>query len=214
MPHTSYRLLRPSYLLAAALSAAFLALVMATAWRGFGAAFDSDDFPEDLAVKLELLPRIFPLHMVTGALALLLVPLAFGLRKWPRWHRWAGRVAAADVVVAGVTSLPVALSAPVTRVSALGFAAQGCVWLGLLARGVWMIRRGRAAQHRQSMLMMAAVTSGAIFFRVYLAFWAMLAHGAGFALFYACDAWAGWGLPLLATWFVLSRRDATILEKV
>ena len=200
--------------------AGFGGLVIVTLVKGFGEAFSNDDFPEALAIKLELLPRIFPLHMVTGAAALLLVPLAYGLRKWPRWHRWPnlhrwiGRVAAADVAVAGVTSLPVALSAPVTRVSALGFAAQGCVWLGLLARGVWMIRRGHVAQHRQSMLMMAAVTSGAIFFRVYLAFWAMLAHGAGFALFYACDAWAGWGLPLLATWFVLSRRDVTILEKV
>ena len=35
------------------------------------AAFLNDDFPEGLAIKVELLPVIFPLHMVTGALALL-----------------------------------------------------------------------------------------------------------------------------------------------
>ena len=194
--------------------AGFGALVILSSVKGLREAFDSDDFPEALAVKLELLPVIFPVHMVTGASALLLVPLAYGLRRWPLYHRWIGGVAVADVAVAGITSLPVAWQAPVTRVSALGFAAQGCVWLALAARGVWMIRAGRTAEHRAAMLMMAAVMSGAVFFRLVLAFWAMLAHGAGFALFYACDAWAGWGLPLLATWLVLKRRDATILEKV
>ena len=200
--------------------AGFGAHVILSSVKAFSEAFDSDDFPEALAVKLELLPVIFPVHMVTGALALLLVPLAYASRRWPRYHRWPvlhrwiGRVAVVDVVVAGITSLPVAWEAPVTRGSALGFAAQGCVWLALAARGVWMIHHRRTAEHRAAMLMMAAVMSGAIFFRAYLAFWAMLAHGAGFALFYACDAWAGWGLPLLATWLVLKRRDVIILEKV
>ena len=81
---------------------------------------------------------------------------------------------AAGTVTAAVVA-PIVLTH--TGGSALGFAAQGCVWLALAARGVWMIRAGRTAEHRAAMLMMAAVMSGAIFFRAYLAFWAMLAHG-------------------------------------
>ena len=176
--------------------AAIAAFVIITASKAVSASFMNDDFPEGLAIKVELLPVIFPLHMVTGGLALLLVPLAIMLRHRPRWHRLAGRVAAADVLVAGITALPVALVVPVTMGSALGFTAQGCAWLTLLALGIWNIRNGRIAAHRAMMVMLAATTSGAIFFRIYLALWAIFAHGRHFDLFYACDAWIAWLLPL------------------
>ena len=175
---------------------AIAAFVIMAAIKALTAAFLNDDFPEGLAIKVELLPVIFPLHMLTGGLALLLVPLAIALRRRPRWHRIAGRIAAADVLVAGVTALPVALVVPVTLGSALGFTAQGGAWLILLALGIWNIRRGRIAAHRAMMVMLAATTSGAIFFRIYLALWAIFAHGRHFDLFYACDAWIAWLLPL------------------
>ncbi len=179
-----------------AILTAIAAFVIMAAIKALTAAFLNDDFPEGLAIKVELLPVIFPLHMLTGGLALLLVPLAIALRRRPRWHRIAGRIAAADVLVAGVTALPVALVVPVTLGSALGFTAQGCAWLILLALGIWNIRRGRIAAHRAMMVMLAATTSGAIFFRIYLALWAIFAHGRHFDLFYACDAWIAWLLPL------------------
>lgn len=160
------------------------------------AAFENDNFPESLAVKVEVMPILFPLHMLSGGLALLLVPMAIALRRRPRWHRLAGRIAAADVAIAGVTAFPVALVLPVTGWSAAGFTAQGFVWLLLLGLGLWHIRRGRIAAHRAMMVMLAATTSGAIFFRVYLALWAIFAHGRHFELFYACDAWIAWLLPL------------------
>jgi hypothetical protein len=95
------------------------------ALKALTTAFLNDDFPESLAIKVELLPIIFPLHMLTGGMALLLVPLAIILRRRPRWHRLAGRIAAVDVILAGVTALPVAWTAPVTLWSAAGFMAQG-----------------------------------------------------------------------------------------
>ena len=176
--------------------AAICGFVIMAAAKALTAAFLNEDFPESLAIKVELLPVIFPLHMVTGGLALLLVPLAIALRRRPRWHRIAGRIAAADVLVAGVTALPVALIVPVTPWSAAGFTAQGCAWLALLGLGVWNIRHGRVAAHRAMMVMLAATTSGAIFFRIYLALWAIFAQGHHFELFYACDAWIAWLLPL------------------
>lgn len=181
---------------------------MRTAWRAFAAAFDNGDFPEKLAVKVELMPVLFPLHMVSGAGALLLVPLALSLHHRTRWHRPVGRIAALTVIVAGLTAFPAALIAPVTWVSALGFSTQAAVWLLLLGRGLLAIRRHDIARHRASMVMMAAVTSGVVLFRIYLALWAILAHGRHFAPFYACNAWLAWLLPLLASVLWLYRTDA------
>lgn len=168
--------------------------------------FDQDDFPEALLVKVEALPVIFPVHMFTGALALVLVPLALLSRRWPRWHRSAGRLAAADVLVAGITAFPVAWIEPVTPWSGAGFIAQAAVWLFFLALGIWNIRRGRIEQHRTCMLLMTATASGAIFFRVYLAAWTIVGEGRHFAAFYSGDAWLAWLLPLLATALLIKKR--------
>lgn len=170
--------------------------------RGISESWDNDGFPEALAVKLELLPIIFPVHMVTGGLALLLVPLALWLRG-TRWHRFFGRAAAADILIAGVTAIPVAVFLPVTKISAAGFAAQGVTWLTLLGFGFWHIRAGRISAHRACMLMLAAVTSGAVFFRLYLGLWKFFGVGPYFYAFYALDAWIAWGLPLIVTAFWL-----------
>ncbi|MFM5884359.1 MAG: DUF2306 domain-containing protein [Novosphingobium sp.] len=167
-----------------------------------------DDFPEELAVKAELLPLIFDIHMISGGLALILVPLAIGLSRHPRWHRPLARIAALDVLTAGVTAFPVALTAPVTIGSALGFCAQGLTWLVLLGLAIRAIRRGDAARHRAFMLLMAAATSGAVFFRIYLALWAIFAQGRGYALFYALDAWIAWLLPLILVSWLLKRHGA------
>lgn len=184
-------------------------LVIYTAAKALYSPWLVDDFPEELAIKAELMPAIFPLHMVSGALALILVPVALLLRRRPRWHRPAGRIAASIVAVAGLTAFPVALIEPVTLGSALGFATQGAVWLVLLGLGLWNIRQGRVAAHRTCMLLMAATTSGAVFFRVYLALFAMGGSYRHYELFYACDAWFAWGLPLIATALWLKGTGAT-----
>jgi uncharacterized membrane protein YozB (DUF420 family) len=180
--------------------------ILYTAERALSAAIDSSDFPEALAVKLELLPVTFPVHMVAGALALILGPLALILRPRRAWHRWVGRIAAADILIAGVTAYPVAWVAPVTWGSALGFSAQATTWLALLALGIVNIRRRRIAAHRACMLMMLATTSGAVFFRIYLALWALYGTSRWYETFYACDSWMAWMLPLGGTALWLSRQ--------
>jgi hypothetical protein len=174
-------------------------------------AFVHDDFPEQLAIKVEQLPVIFPVHMMTGALALLLIPLVITVRRYPRLHRPLGRLAALDVTIAGFTALPVAWVGPVTPVSAAGFMTQGLVWTSLLALGIWHIRNGRRGAHRRAMLMMAATASGAIFFRIYLALWAILSRHHGFELFYSCDAWLAWTIPLAITAYGLKRNWRILL---
>lgn len=176
--------------------APLVVFVIYVALRGMAESFDNEGFPEALAVKLELLPVIFPVHMVTGGLSLLLVPLAISLRG-TKWHRLVGRIAAINILIAGVTAIPVALVMPVTIMSAAGFVAQGIAWIVLLGFGIWNIRHRRVAAHRAAMLLLAAVTSGALFFRLYLGLWKWFGTSKHFETFYALDAWIAWGLPLL-----------------
>ncbi len=199
MPGLAIRALRGAAIAAIAL------YVMLAAWKALHTPLALDDFPEELAIKVELLPLLFPLHMVTGGLALALVPLTFAARRYPRWHRPLGRITAADVLISGLTAFPVALVAPVTRVSALGFSAQAAVWLTLLALGIHNIRRGRVAAHRTCMLLMAATTSGALVFRIALATWAIMGSTRHYEAFYAADAWCAWALPLGLAGFLLHR---------
>jgi hypothetical protein len=175
-----------------------------TALRGISESWANANFPEALAIKLDHLPVIFPLHMITGGLALVLVPLVIYLRH-TRWHRLLGRIAATDIFIAGATAIPVALQSPVTTMSAAGFTAQAVVWLLLLGVGIWNIRNGRREQHRACMLMLAAVTSGAMFFRIYLGLWKAYGAPEYFYTFYAIDAWVAWGLPLLVMAFLLKQ---------
>jgi Predicted membrane protein (DUF2306) len=181
-----------------------LAFAIYTGLRGISESWDNEAFPEVLALKLERLPLIFPLHMITGGLALLFVPLTIALRG-TGWHKIAGRATSGIVFIAGITAIPVALKYPVTTISALGFMAQGVTWMVLLTFGLWHIRHKRVRQHYSCMMMMAAVTSGALFFRLWLGLWKPLGAPQWFEVFYACNAWVAWGLPLLITAAALNR---------
>ena len=183
--------------------------VIKTALKALRSPWLVDDFPEALAIKVELMPWLFPLHMIAGGMVLLLIPAALLVRHRARWHRPLGRVTAAVVLIAGLTAFPVALIAPVTRLSAWGFAAQGGVWLVLLAIGLRNVHLGRLGAHRAAMLLMAATTTGAVFFRVYLALWAIFGDLRHYEMFYAADAWIAWSVPLAATAFFLRSTGAS-----
>lgn len=197
-------------LLGGALLAGIALFVILTAWKALIAPWQVEDFPEALYVKVELLPWIFPAHMIAGGLALLLVPLMIVLSRSSRRHRMLARLTAPVVLVAGLTAFPVALVAPVTRISAWGFAAQGAMWLALLGLGIWHARAKRLAQHRGCMLLLAATTTGAVFFRIYLALFVLWGHPRDYEAFYALDAWMAWLLPLIATAFFLKRTGASV----
>lgn len=196
----------------AAVIAGLALFVIYTAGKALYSPWLVDDFPEELAIKVELMPLTFAVHMISGGLALVLVPMALAARLRPRWHKLAGRVAAIDVAIAGLTAFPVALIEPVTLGSALGFTAQGLLWLTLLVLGVRNVRKGRIQAHRAAMLLMAAATSGAVFFRVYLALFALGGSYRYYELFYAADAWIAWGLPVLATALWLKRTGISPLD--
>ncbi len=139
-------------------------------------------------------PIVFRVHMVSSAFALLLLPLVIGLRHRPRVHRKLGRVLGFFVVVGALTALPVAVMSHSSFAAQAGFFVQGLVWLALLTAGLMAIRRRDRATHARFMVAMAAVTTGAIWFRVLTGSAIMLELP--FETSYAVASWLGWLIPL------------------
>lgn len=204
--------LRPSRLLLAIGCLCGGTWAVVTAWVAIGEAFQPGYLPELLEAIRARLPTIFPVHMATGGLALLLVPLTLVLRPWPRWHRVFGWLTALSVFIGGFSALIVAVHSGSPLLARIGFFVQGLAWIGFLSAGLVMIRRGRVRHHRRFMLMMAAVTSGAMVFRVLLAGFTSLWPAADYQPFYSLLTWLGWLLPLAAVvgWERLAMRRRAI----
>jgi uncharacterized membrane protein YozB (DUF420 family) len=160
--------------------------------------------PFNLFIVDQRLPLIFRVHMLASGLSLILIPLAIFLpSRNLSAHRLVGRVAAVCVIAGALTSFPVALLSESHAMARAGFLSQGAVWLGLLLAGVRAIRERRIAEHKRFMLAMAGVATGAIWVRVTTT----IATGwdLPFDLLYACAAWAGWIIPMVAAWRLAPR---------
>lgn len=144
------------------------------------------------------MPVIFPLHMTASAFALILLPLMIATRHKRHLHRPLGRALGVFVALGGLTALPVAVMSSSGEAARAGFFAQGLVWMALFAAGWRAIRARDISRHTRLMLMMAAVTTGAVWFRVIIGT-ALLLH-LPFEAMYGFSAWAGWLLPLAAVW--------------
>jgi uncharacterized membrane protein len=145
-------------------------------------------------------PLVFPAHMVSSALALLLAPVVMALRRRPELHRPLGRLLGAFVVIGGLSALPVAVMSHSPLAARAGFFVQGLVWLYLLGAAFVAIRRRNVRQHALLMTTMVAVTTGAVWFRVLTG--SAIALGLPFVPVYSLAAWVGWLVPLT---IVLSR---------
>ena len=154
--------------------------------------------PFEMFLLSEQVPIIFRAHMVSAAVALLLLPITISFRKRPDLHRVLGRTLGGFVVLGGLTALPVAIMSSSAPLARAGFFVQGLVWLWLLFQGWIAIRAGDRARHARYMLAMAAVTTGAVWFRLMTGS-AILLH-LPFEATYAAAAWAGWLVPLSLVW--------------
>lgn len=170
------------------------ALVLPTGLVAIGEGAGAIKLPYNLHIVDLRLPGLFKLHMLASGLALLLIPLAIGLRRDRSLHRLAGRLAAVSVVAGGLSAFPVALLSDSVAVARAGFLAQGLVWLWLIGAGVRAVRARRVADHARFMVMMAAVASGAIWVRLITA--AAVAAELPFEIVYGGAAWLGWLVPL------------------
>lgn len=140
------------------------------------------------------LPGIFRVHMVASAIVLLMLPVVIAVRQSPNLHRKIGRVLGAFVVVGGLTALPVAIFSHSSLPARAGFFTQGVVWLTLLIVGWRAIRSGDRDRHIVMMLAMAAVTTGAVWFRLLTGAAILLEWP--FEATYAVTTWICWLVPL------------------
>jgi uncharacterized membrane protein len=169
----------------------FAALVGAAA-LGEAAGFPSLDEP--LAILRQRLPVIFPLHMITGGLGLILLPWIILLRRRKRLHRLLGRAGLALLLAGALSALPTALASVATPLARAGFFTQGVLTAYFLAAGFRAIQRKDRVGHRQRMLCAAALASGAIVLRLMLYCAGSLELDPKAA--YAVIAWTSWGLPV------------------
>jgi hypothetical protein len=107
--------------------------------------------------------KIVVLHIVPSLLFVVLVPLQFvtSLRcRYPRFHRWAGRVIVVLGVVLGVSALR--LSAHPVGGLAEGTATGffGSLFLFSLTKAWWHIRHRRVELHREWATRMTAIALG------------------------------------------------------
>jgi hypothetical protein len=139
-------------------------------------------------------PILFPAHMISSALALLLAPLVIAFRDRPELHKPLGWLLGAFVVIGGLTALPVAVMSHSPTLARAGFFVQGLVWLYLLGTAIVAIRRRNILRHAHLMMAMVAVTTGAVWFRVITG--TAIALHLPFDTIYGLAAWIGWIAPL------------------
>ncbi len=162
-------------------------------------------------------PYVFRAHMLSAAMALLFAPAVILLRHKPELHRPLGRLLGVFVVIGGLTALPVALVSHSSVAARVGFFVQGLVWMALLGAAWRAVLERHVVRHVQFMLAMVAVTTGAVWFRLFIG--TAIVLRLPFEPAYALAAWAGWMIPLAAvTYFrgalakaLLSQRQAAAL---
>lgn len=113
----------------------------------------------------------FYAHICGGGLALLLGPLQFWRRvreRWPRAHRWIGRVYLLAVGVGGLAGLVLAPVNAAGLIGVLGFGSLALLWLltGWLAYRA--IRKRDIPGHRAWMMRNFALSYAAVTLRIWL----------------------------------------------
>jgi uncharacterized membrane protein len=106
-------------------------------------------------------PLIIESHVVLGGLylAFAIPQFAASVRhRRPRLHRAMGRVAVAAGSVAGCTALGITFLFPYSGPIAIGVVGPfACLFVGSLARGLWLARRRNYPAHREWMIRALAI---------------------------------------------------------
>jgi uncharacterized membrane protein len=135
-------------------------------WSG-----DAALLPFELRVNLLHNPPAFVLHTIFGGLALLLAPWQFvaALRtRWPRLHRWIGRVYVGCCLIAGIAAYPVAFGTVAGPIATAGFSLMATAWLAATAIAFAAAWRRDFAAHRRWMVRSFALSLSAVTLRAAL----------------------------------------------
>lgn len=159
-------------------------------------------------------PRLTTLriHIVSGAVALLLGPLQFVAalrRRRPDVHRWIGRTYLAGIAVGGGSGLVLAAFANGGLLGQTGFAGLSLAWLATSGVALAAIRRGRVSRHRQWMIRSYALTLAFVWVRLLLG--VGFVAGAEMQAVFGVAAWASWVVPLVVVEAAFRSRGRAIL---
>lgn len=146
-------------------------------------------------------------HLLGGAIALAIGPFQLSSRFRKRHlslHRLLGRIYVSMILIGGLGSLSLAISASGGLPGKFGFGMMAVVWLISTSMAFISIRRRRIAEHQVWMIRSYAITLAAVTLRFYLPI--SIAAGYEFAAVYPVIAWLCWVPNLIvAEWLVLRR---------
>ena len=170
---------------------------------------DPGRLPAGLRANLLAHPVAFLAHTTAAGLALLAAPLQVLpalRRRWPRVHRWTGRIYVTACLLGGIAGLRIAFGTAYGPMAAAGFATLALAWLVTTTIGFQAARAGDVGRHRAWMLRSVALTFAAVTLRLQL--WGAVAVGIDFDIAYPAIAWLCWVPNLVAIDWWLRRRAA------
>ncbi|GHP00993.1 hypothetical protein KSF_110400 [Reticulibacter mediterranei] len=159
---------------------------------------------------------VLALHAITGGIALLVGPFQFLPRfrtRFPAVHRITGRIYVACIIIGSIMAAYSAIVSTAGFVAQVGFLLLASIWFYSIVQAYMAIRQGHIQLHRIWMIRNYALTSAAIFLRIWLGLGvAYLAkthtlHGDVTSTpVYTSAAWISWIVPLVfAEWFIIQR---------
>ena len=149
-------------------------------------------------------PRATMLHVLPGAVFLLLAPLQFAPRlrnRSRRFHRWSGRFLLALGLVTACAGFYFGLLVPFGGAGeTAAIVLFGVLFLTALALAFTAIRRGDVARHRAWMIRAFAVALGVATVRLVGALVDVALTPAGFSpsAVFVASLWIGWSLTVAA----------------
>lgn len=109
------------------------------------------------------------LHLTTAPLILILgaVVIHRTVRtRYPRLHRWGGRIYVAGVLVTSIATFRLSLNETEGPMTVVGFAALSLLWFGTALMGLTQALRGKYDSHSRWMIRNYALTLTNVTFRV------------------------------------------------
>lgn len=185
--------------------------VLAVAVGGYAVALVASGFrllPSEIAANRFPTPWGLRVHIVASGLALLVGPWQFARalrRRFPRAHRWSGRLYLLACAVGGVSGGAIALFSTSGRVAGAGFLGLAVGWLLTGILGFRAIRAGEVALHRRWMTRSFALTYAAVMLRIYVP--VSMVVGLEFAHVYPIIAWLCWLPNLVVAQLLIARSD-------
>jgi Predicted membrane protein (DUF2306) len=159
----------------------------------------------------EQYPTLVKLHIIPGALFMILGPLQFVRRIRSRhltFHRWSGRAFAASSLIIGITALIMGIIMPIGGVietAATTFFAL--LFLFSIGRAVVLARRHDSSRHREWMLRAFAIGLAIATIRPIVVLFFVLTDLSA-SEFFGMAFWLGFGIHLIAAeiWIQHTRR--------